>query len=49
VIAELFKHPCGVDVDDEEFAGTFAGSMGGYDAVDVLRRTKARNEMFFCC
>ncbi len=35
-LPELFEHPCGVDVDDEEFASTFAGPISGDDAVDVL-------------
>ena len=35
-LPELFEHPCGVDVDDQELAGTFAGPIGGDDAVDVL-------------
>jgi hypothetical protein len=44
-LPELFEHPCGVDVDDEEFAGTFAGSMGGDDAVDVLRGRKQERDV----
>ena len=43
-LPELFEHPCGVDVDDEEFAGTFAGSIGGDDAVDVLRGRKQERD-----
>ena len=44
-LPKLFEHPCGVDVDDEEFAGTFAGAMGGDDAVDVLRRRKQERDV----
>ncbi len=44
-LPELFEHPCGVDVDDEEFAGTFAGPMGGDDAVDVLRGRKQERDV----
>ena len=36
-LPELLEHPCGIDVDDQEFAGTFAGPIGGNNAVDVLR------------
>ena len=43
-LPKLFEHPCGVDVDDQELAGTFAGPIGGDDAVDVLRgRQQERN------
>ncbi len=44
-LPELFEHPCGVDVDDEEFAGTFAGPMGGDDAIDVLRGRKQERDV----
>lgn len=36
-LTDLFEHPCGVDVDDEEFVGSFARPIGGDEAVDVLR------------
>jgi len=39
-LPELFERPCGVDVDDEELAGTSARPKGGDDAVDVLRGRK---------
>ena len=39
-LPELFEYPCCVDVDNEEFAGTFAGPIGRDDAVDVLRGRK---------
>jgi len=44
-LPELFEHPCGVDVDDEEFTGTFAGPIGGDDAVDVLRGRKQERDV----
>ena len=44
-LAKLFKHPCGVNVDDEDFAGTFAGPIGGDDAVDVLRGRKQERDV----
>ena len=36
-LPKLFENPCGVYVDDEEFAGAYASPIGGDDAVDVLR------------
>ena len=44
-LPELFEHPCGVDVDNEEFVGTFAGPIGGDDAVDVLRGRKQERDV----
>jgi len=44
-LPELFEHPCGVDVDDEEFAGTFASPIGGDNAVDVLRGRKQERDV----
>ena len=44
-LPKLFEHPCGVDVDDEELACTFAGPIGGDDAVDVLRGRKQERDV----
>jgi len=44
-LPELFEHPCGVDIDNEELASTFAGAMGGDDAVDVLGGRKQERDV----
>jgi hypothetical protein len=45
-LPELFEDPRGVEVNDQELAGTFACPIGGDDTVDVLRGRQQERNVF---